>query len=107
MDDPTPATPNAPTFSVVTLEDAIVRGDTTIGIVSLRKPRAGELRGLSMVDLIKLEVDTMRLLIPRISDPVLHAQDVDGLSPADLFACSVEVAGFFVPKTMLPGSLAQ
>ena len=96
-----------PIFAVVTLDTPIRRGEQTIGIVKLRKPRSGELRGLSMVDLVKLEVDALKRLLPRISEPHLTEADVDALDPSDLFQMASEVAGFLLPKGMQPDSLAS
>lgn len=93
-------------FVDVDLEEPIVRGEQTIAKVQLRRPKSGELRGLSMVDLVKLEVTAVRTLTPRISNPTLTLQDMDGLDPADLLTISTEIAGFFLPKGMSPDSLA-
>lgn len=103
----TPAAGTGPVIVDVTLDEPITRGDDTIATVRLRKPRSGELRGLSMVDLVRLEVTTLRDLLPRISDPVLTKEDVDQLQPNDLFQLSSEVAAFLLPKEMNPDSLAR
>ena len=84
----------------ITLETPINRGDTTIAEIKLRKPQSGELRGLSMVDIAKLEVETLHTLIPRISVPTLNEADVLELDPSDLFAISTEVAEFLLPKAI-------
>lgn len=94
-------------IAVVTLEEPIVRETETIAFLKLRKPKAGELRGLSMVDLVKLEVDTITELLPRIMMPPLTPVEIADLSPADLFAISTEVAGFFLPTGMMPETLTQ
>lgn len=53
----------------IVLEEPIKRGDTELASLRLRKPRSGELRGLSLVDIVKLEVDTIHSLLPRITVP--------------------------------------
>mgnify|MGYP001343802745 CR=1 FL=1 len=93
-------------FATVALDEPITRGSQSIDTVRLRRPKSGELRGLSMVDLVKLEVDALQKLLPRISDPMLTAQDVAELSPGDLFQLATEIAGFLLPKGMAPDSLA-
>jgi hypothetical protein len=91
----------------VMLEEPIVRGDTEIKSVQVRKPKSGELRGLSMHDLVKLDVDTVRTLLPRVTIPALITAEVDDLEPGDLLALSGEIANFFLPKEMRPDSQAQ
>lgn len=105
--DTTPAqSAGSPVFATVNLDEAIQRGGQTIDTVKLRRPKSGELRGLSMVDLVKLEVDALQKLLPRISDPMLTPQDLAELSPGDMFQLATEVAGFLLPKGMAPDSLA-
>lgn len=41
---------------VITLETPLQRGEQTINDITLRKPSAGELRGLSLVSLLQMEV---------------------------------------------------
>ncbi|MGE5563133.1 MAG: phage tail assembly protein [Bacillota bacterium] len=95
-----------PVFADVTLEEPIARGETKVETVRLRRPESGELRGLSMVDIVKLEVEAIQELLPRISEPKLTDQEVRHLSAPDLFQLSAEIAGFFLPKGMNPASLA-
>lgn len=87
-----------PTFKTVDLDTPITRGEQTIGMVQLRKPRSGELRGLSLVSLGQLEVDEVRKLLPRITTPTLTVADVDALDPADLLSLGAEIADFLLPK---------
>src|SRR3546814_4516677 len=71
-------------FVTVTLDDPITIGETVIDKVTLRKPKAGELRGLTLDDLIASDIDTLLKLIPRISSPVLVEDVVAAqLSPVD------------------------
>jgi hypothetical protein len=85
-------------FSTVELDEPIIRGDTQIDRITLRRPKSGELRGLSMVDIVKLEADAIIKLVPRISDPVLTEADMVELTPADMFLLSTEIANFLLPK---------
>jgi len=94
---PTPAPSTSPgTRQSVTLTEPIVRGDTSIERITLRKPRAGELRGLSLQDVITSDISTLLTLIPRISDPPLTAPEADGLDPADLAEIGGTIRGFFM-----------
>lgn len=88
----------------IELDDPIIRGEQTIASLKLRLPRSGELRGLSMVDIVKLEVDTLHQLLPRITMPALTVEEASNLSPADLFSLAGEVANFFLPKGLKEAS---
>lgn len=88
----------AQTSEPVTLENPIKRGDQVIDKITLRKPKAGELRGLALIDIANLDVIAMQKLLPRISAPTLTEQDVAELEPGDLLALGGEIAGFFARK---------
>jgi hypothetical protein len=92
-------------FSTVELDEPIIRGEMLIDKITLRKPKSGELRGLSMVDIVRLEVEAIQKLVPRISDPVLTEADMQDLSPSDLFLISTEIANFLLPKGVRADSL--
>lgn len=85
-------------FPTVTLDEPVKRGETQIASVQLRTPKSGELRGLSMVDIVQLKVDAVQDLLPRITEPPLLPSEVQDLCPADFFKLSTEIAGFFLPK---------
>ncbi|WAC70791.1 phage tail assembly protein [Roseateles sp. SL47] len=86
------------TTTSITLDQPIQRGDQTITTVELRKPRAGELRGVSLFDLVRMDVSAAQTVLPRITIPTLTRQEVDGLDPADLFQLAAEVSAFLSPK---------
>jgi hypothetical protein len=90
----------APT-TTVTLDTPIQRGETTITEVTLRKPRAGELRGVKLAELLQMDVATLRTVVPRISTPMLLAADIDAMDPADLLQIGTEVSGFLLTKATL------
>ena len=86
-------------FETVTLESPIVRGDTTITSLQIRKPKAGELRGgISLSDIIGLDIGTILKLIPRVSEPQLVEHECDNLDPADLTEIGGTLRGFFMTK---------
>lgn len=91
--------PNVPELRTVTLDAPVVRGEKTIDAIQLRKPRSGELRGLSLVDLGQLKVDALTKLLPRISMPTLTEAEVGNMEPADLLACGAEIGGFLLQKS--------
>jgi hypothetical protein len=84
----------------VVLQEPIVRGNTTIDEVQLRKPKAGELRGLSLSNLLDVDIVTVRTLLPRITAPAITEADFDNLDPADLVQLSTKALSFFAPKTV-------
>ncbi len=51
----------------ITLEESIQSGDQTITAITLRKPAAGELRGVSLTDLLQLDVIALQKVLTRIS----------------------------------------
>lgn len=101
-----PAPPNLPGVTpmntktvTVTLEEPIVRGDQKIESLALRKPTAGELRGIKLADLLHSDVGSVLALLPRISSPTLTPQEAANLDTADLAAVAGEVIGFFMTRT--------
>jgi len=92
----------APAPNGITLDMPIKRGDQTITHVALRRPLAGELRGINLAALIReMDYGALEVLLPRISTPSLTRADVAGLDPADLASLAAEVILFFVPKAAM------
>lgn len=92
-------TASAPAITAsVTLEEPITRGDQTIGTVTVRRPSAGQLRGLNLLDLMQMKTDAMVEVLPRITAPTLLKHEVEKLCPADFTALASEVVLFFAPK---------
>lgn len=86
------------TIVSVTLDEPVIRGEQKIAELGLRRPRSGELRGLSMIDIVQLKIDAIHELLPRITVPPLTLPEVHAMSVADLFTISTKVADFFIPK---------
>ncbi|TNI89017.1 phage tail assembly protein [Aeromonas sobria] len=84
----------------VTLDQVIQRGDTTITEIQLRKPKAGEMRGLNMADVLQMDVNALTKLLPRITTPILTEVEIGNMDPADLLQLGSEVAGFLMRKKM-------
>ncbi|MCY1276081.1 Phage tail assembly chaperone protein, E, or 41 or 14 [compost metagenome] len=85
------------TQSIVTLSKPITRGEQSISQIEVRRPMAGELRGIALAELLRLEVDSLRRVLPRITLPSLTDPEVGRLDPSDLVKLGMEVAGFLVP----------
>jgi len=90
--------PLIPASPTVTLDEPITRGEQTISEISLRKPNAGELRGVSLLELAQLDVSALHKVLPRITTPTLTEADISKLCLADLLALGAEIAGFFARK---------
>lgn len=88
-------------MKTITLETPIQRGEMQISSISLRKPKAGELRGVNLTDLLQMDVVAVSKVLPRISDPMLTEPDIATLDPADFLALASEVASFLLPKSAL------
>ncbi|MFT4091326.1 MAG: phage tail assembly protein [Asticcacaulis sp.] len=96
-----------PVFKSVALGEPVVRGDTAIAALQLRRPNAGELRGISLVELSQLQVSTLVKIIPRLSDPVLTEAECEAMAPSDIMTVGVEIASFLLPKEAVSDSRLQ
>lgn len=97
-------------FETITLAEPIKRGEQEITELTLRKPRAGELRGLNLQQLIACDVAAILQLLPRISDPVLVDSECNALDVADLTEIGGAIRGFFMTlaeRRMLESMLAE
>ena len=86
--------------NTVILDTPIRRGTSTIDSITLRKPNSGELRGVSLAELLQMDVNSLIKVLPRISTPTLTVVEVSAMDPADLFALSSKVSGFLLQKSM-------
>jgi hypothetical protein len=84
--------------NVVFLDSPIKRGTQEIDTITLRKPNAGELRGIHLAELLNLDVGSLIKVIPRISSPAITAPEAAGMDPADLLAIGGKVVGFLLQK---------
>ena len=89
-----------PVTATVELDTPIKRNQEEVAKLTLRKPASGELRGLSLADLINMDVDSITKVLPRISNPTLTEHEVREMDPADLAACGTEIAGVLLPKRL-------
>ena len=95
------------TDHTITLEQPITRGDTEISTVTLRRPLAGELRGIKLIDAMQMDADAMMQLLPRITQPALQAHELAQLDLIDFGALCTKVALFFVTKQQQQASLPE
>ncbi len=85
-----------PNVTDIKFDTGFNRGEQTITSITVRKPKTGALLGLSIVDILNLNVDTIAKLAPRITQPVMSANDVYELEPSDTTKLCKAVVSFFV-----------
>ena len=90
--------PTGPQMATVTLDAPITSGDITIDQVKIRKPQAGELRGLSLSALLNLDYAALENLLPRITIPTLTKAQIMAMDPSDFTQLGSEVMDFLLPK---------
>lgn len=95
-----------PNNTIVILDTPLKRGDSTVDSITLRKPMSGELRGVTLVDLVQMDVLALRKVLPRISIPSLTDHEIGTMDPADLMACGIAVSGFLLQKSAKEAVLA-
>jgi hypothetical protein len=87
----------------IPLDAPIARGDTTIDSLQLRRPKSGELRGLTMQALGEGDVGALIKLLPRIAMPTITEAEAANLDPADLTELTIVITGFLLQKRRTAG----
>lgn len=87
----------------VTLSTPVVIDGKETSFIDIRKPKAGELRGLKLSDILQMDCTAMMALLPRITTPPLDAAQLGELDLADFTTMSVKTVSFFAK----PGQLEQ
>lgn len=85
----------------ITLAEPIRRGDETIASVVVRKPDVGALRGMKMVELMRMDVTSYCVLLPRITVPALLPNEIEALDVSDLVSLMKETTVFFISPSEL------
>lgn len=68
----------------VSLTNPLKNGDNFIKEITLRKPMAGELRGIKLLDILQMDINAYIPLLSRITTPMLTETQVNQLDPIDL-----------------------
>jgi hypothetical protein len=68
-DTPPVAAASGSASHTFTLAAPIARGETAIEALTIRKPSAGQLRGLSLQSLLSLDITAILTVTPRITMP--------------------------------------
>lgn len=103
-DTPAPNSPPAATASgsasshTFPLAAPIARGEATIEALTIRKPSAGQLRGLSLQSLLALDITAILTVTPRITMPPITQAEADELDPADLAEIGGAIRDFFMTQ---------
>lgn len=87
------------THKDITLSSPIINGKTDITKITIRKPLAGDLRGVKLLNFVDADIDSLAKVLPRISTPTLSEQDVYNMDLADLTNVVVEISVFLKPKS--------
>ncbi len=95
--------PRAVTESVE-LDSPIQRGKTTVTEIQVRKPKSGALRGVSLTDVLQMDVTALTRVLPRITEPALTEPEIRDMDPADLVQLGGVVAGFLLPRKAREGN---
>lgn len=83
----------------IELKNPIKRGEKTeITAVEVREPKAGELRGLKLMEVASLDVNAMTELLQRITTPALTKQELNTMNLGDFTALSTSIAEYFEGK---------
>jgi hypothetical protein len=85
--------------NVVTLENPVKRGEQMIDQITLIKPSAGTLRGVSLAAVANSDVDALIKVLPRMTAPMLTEQEVAALELPDILALAGQVVGFLSPNS--------
>jgi hypothetical protein len=78
----------------VTMAVPFEKNGDTVTCVELRKPCAGDLRGLTLTEVVSMDFTSCGTLLTRISN--LNERDVLNLEPENLTPLLIEIANFFI-----------
>lgn len=92
--------PANPQTIIVKLAFPIKRKGGDVAEVTLRKPKAGAMRGLKIEDLYSTDVNSLLVLLPRITEPTLIPAEIEELESEDLIELAGAVKGFFMSAEM-------
>lgn len=94
---PAPAS-QQPVTVEVNLVEPILRDSGPIETLALRKPKAGELRGLNIKDLMTGDISAVIIVLPRISIPFITDAEAANMSTEDIAEIGGTIQGFFITQ---------
>lgn len=90
---------NKETQKMIELINPIVRGEKEFKEIIVLKPTVPALKGLKLVDVLQVDVDAMQLLLPRITQPMLHKADFTNMEVDDFTELATAAIGFLGKKS--------
>ena len=93
------ATTETENSNIVILDNPVLRGEQKIEQVTVTKPNAGTLRGVSLASLANSDVDALIKVLPRMTYPALTEHEVMRLEASDLILFAGKVVGFLSPSS--------
>ncbi len=91
----------------IKLETPIQSGDNEISEIVLRKPAAGDLRGIGISSLLQLDVIAIGRVLPRISSPTLTEAEISKMDIVDFAQIGGEIAAFLLTKAERAAYLSE
>ena len=83
----------------VELINPIVRGEKEFKEIIVSKPTVPALKGLKMLDVLQMDVDVLQVLLPRITQPMLHKNDFINMEVDDFTDLATAAIGFLGKKS--------
>lgn len=84
--------------NLITLETPVKRGDEVIKTLTLTKPNAGTLRGVSLADVASSDVNALIKVLPRMTYPALTEAEIVRMELPDMMTLAAKVIGFLAPN---------
>ena len=79
----------------ITLSQPIKIDGKEITEIDIRKPKAGELRGINLLDLLQMKTEVVVTVLSRVSNPHLTEQQAFELDIADVVKAGAALVVFF------------
>ncbi len=86
--------------TTIVLDTPITRGNQTITQVVIRKPAAGELRGIRIQSLLEMDVESVMTALTRVTIPTLSKPELMQTDPADFLQLGMGLITFLLPKSI-------
>lgn len=87
-----------PIYADIPLVEPLTIGGKEVTSIRLRRPQPGETRGLSLTQLLQMNVDAMMAVLPRISEPPLDRGTLATMDLSDFAELAGQVVLFFDRK---------
>lgn len=92
-------------IKTVKLSTPIVRGENSFDEIQVMKPNVPALRGLKLLDVLQSDINALEVLLPRVTQPMLHKADFEKMEPQDFIELATAVLNFLAPTSDSPATL--